>query len=524
MFRMAFAAFFAVLLMGAGLAGAGLFRRTARWELADRSALAILPAAAACFAGLLFHKIHASVFFNLNWVRLQKTFIAASGSPLYYGPGDGPALLTLYPPVSILAYLPATWFPSPFSAVRAAETLNILFFFLPVLGMHIARRPRAPRSLIYAILAFFSFAFLPFLTASLRSAAFHIHADAPTLGLAAAACAILVCARNRKSLLATFFSALFAVLAVWSKQVAAPILLALPTYVLWTVGVKPFIRYLACLALSGAAVSALFIGRYGFNELYFQIITIPASHGVFGKEGLPPLLYAFLKLLTESALIGLVALAAAWARASQKEPARPAGRLRDEPWALLLLVALFMIPTSLLGRVKIGGSANTLSYTTYFLAAAATLAFLGAAREASAKKYLAAVTTALLLVLAPSLYHKFAYPDHGNTDFARAAYEHLKKYPGKTYFPRLLLLHWIVEKKNYHDDFALKDREWAGFPVTGKQLEAYLPSGMEQIAYLKSHEGGAAQPYFREFSLIGEDPDLPGFYVLRRPGTRRRPA
>jgi hypothetical protein len=409
--------------------------------------------------------------------------------------------------------------------MRAAEALNILFFFLPALWMHVACRPRAPRSLLYAFLAFFLFAFLPFLTASLRSAAFHIHADAPTLGLAAAACAVLVCARNKESLLTHLFSAFFAVLAVWSKQVAAPILLALPTYVLLAFGVKPFLWYLVCLALSGAAVSALFIGLYGFKELYFQIITIPASQGVFGKEGLPPFIYAFLKLLTESALIALIAFAATRARTPQREPAaRLADRLREEPWTLMLLTALFMIPTSLLGRVKIGGSANTLSYTTYFLAAAVTLGLLGAARVPSAKKYLAAVTTALLLVLAPSLYHKFAYPDHGNTDFARTAYEHLKKYPGKTYFPRLLLLHWVVEKKIYHDDFALKDREWAGFPVTGKQLEAYLPSGMEQIAYLKSHEGGAAQPYFKEFSWIGEDPDLPGFHVLRRPSGRGRPA
>lgn len=519
MIHMPFIVFFTLFLTAALICSAWLFNRTAQLDRLERWGIALLPPSFLCLAGLLGHKILTSIFYNLNWIRLQKTFAMAYGYPLYYGPDSGPVLGTMYPPVSVLAYLPAAYFSSPFFAMRASETLNIVTFFLPVLWLHVMGTPRQARALLFPLLAFLSFAFVPFLISSLRSAAFYIHADAPTLGLAATACAVLICARNKGSFSVLFSSAVFAVLAVWSKQVAVPLLLALPLYVFLTCGRKTAVRYLVCLAVSGGIISSVFIGVYGFKELYFQVITIPGSQGLREKEGLPPFIYASYKLLTESSLILLMGSLIIRPLASLRAPQeRVSEWLRNNPWALMLLVSVFMIPTSLLGRAKLGGSSNTLCYTTYFLAAAVTMAFARASTEPAVKKCLLAIVAIFLTIQVPSLYYKFAYPDHKNLNFARTAYEHLKKNPGKTYFPRLTIMHLIAEKKLYHDSMALMDREVAGFRLSKDRLAEYFPAGFKQVAFLKGKEAGMEWLHLPEFSEITDDPELPGFFVYRRPG------
>ena len=55
--------------------------------------------------------------------------------------------------------------------------------------------------------------------------------------------------------------------------------------------------------------------------------------------------------------------------------------LRGRSWVLLTLIGMAMVPTSLLGAVKAGGSSNSFSFTTYFLAVAGTTVLVDAARR-----------------------------------------------------------------------------------------------------------------------------------------------
>jgi hypothetical protein len=48
--------------------------------------------------------------------------------------------------------------------------------------------------------------------------------------------------------------------------------------------------------------------------------------------------------------------------------------LADHPWSLLVILGALNVPLSLLGRAKVGGSANTLAFTGYFIALAAVAA------------------------------------------------------------------------------------------------------------------------------------------------------
>lgn len=517
MIHMPFIVFFTLFLTAAFVCSAWIFRRTAQLDRIDRWAFAMLPPAFLCLGALVTHKILTSIYYNLNWIRLQKSFVVAHGFPLYYGPDAGPAVNTIYPPVSILSYLPAAFFPSPMASMRIAECISISFFFLPVLWMHLGAKTPRPRPPLFALLAFLCFALLPFMVSSLRSAAFYVHVDAPTLGLAAMACAVLICARNKESFLTLGLSAVFAVLAVWSKQVAVPILAALPLYLFLAYGPRAAGRYLACLLGAGIAISGVFIAAYGYEELFFNIVTIPSRHGFRGKEGLPPLAYASYKLLKESGLLlamGLFSFQPFFRRGALKQKWREWAR--EHPWSLMLLVSLFMVPTSLLGRAKIGGSSNTLCYTMYFLAIAVTLALA----ENFARRALVAMVGIFLAVQVPCVYYKYLFPDHKHFNFAQLAYDHIKKYPGKTYFPRLTIMHLLAEKKLYHDSMGLMDREMAGYPMSKEQLAAHLPSDFQQIAFLKGKEGDIEWLHLPEFSQIAADPELPGFFVYRRPGKR----
>ncbi|MGH7198309.1 MAG: hypothetical protein ACREH5_06180, partial [Candidatus Omnitrophota bacterium] len=223
------------------------------------------------------------------------------------------------------------------------------------------------------------------------------------------------------------------------------------------------------------------------------------------------------KLFTESGILALMGLLVFRPLMSLRAANKKSSEwFRDNPWSVMLLVGVCMIPTSLLGRVKLGGSSNTLCYTTYFLAAAVTLAFVQVSATRSVRKSLLAILAIFLLIEVPSLYVKFTFPDHKNVDFARTAYDYLRKYPGETYFPRLTIMHLLVEKKLYHDSMALMDREVAGFPVRKDHLTAHLPAHFKQVAFLKGIEGDMEWLHLPEFSVITDDPELPGFFVYRR--------
>jgi hypothetical protein len=71
---------------------------------------------------------------------------------------------------------------------------------------------------------------------------------------------------------------------------------------------------------------------------------------------------------------------------------------RGSPWFLSLLVALLMVPVSVVGFAKVGGDLNQQAYTLYFLAAASTLALAGAGTRLGPTPAVAGTAALVLLV------------------------------------------------------------------------------------------------------------------------------
>jgi len=472
----------------------------------------LVPPALVTMGALLYYRIYSSIFEDWNWIHLQPSFVWAKGLGVYHGAESGPVLNAIYGPVSVLAFAPAVWASSPESAMIIAEVLAMAFFFLPVLIALWAGAGERGR-LLFAFFAFLCFSFIPFISSPLRSAAFNVHADAPCLGIGALACVALYIRRRHDDWLLLSVSAFLAVLAVWTKQVIFPLLLALALYVLIVDGRGVFFRYVLCLMVTGMLVSLILIWQFGREELLLNLVTIPARHP-WREEGFLP---AVLKLGRELLIVSPFVLLSLSLHLSREERGRKfAEWARSKPWSLFIMVSLFMIPVSVMGKTKVGGSNNVLSYTLYYLVIAAIIALVSprTGRLLSRAKRLAiAIMAVFLLILIPGVFYRFAYAQHP-PNYARVAYEFAKRHPAEGYFPRLTLLSLMAEGELYHDSTGLRDRQWAGLKIRKEHFDAHIPARMRLIAF---RDGANDEMDCMQMSTYNQpairDPELPGFLV-----------
>ena len=479
-----------------------------RWE---RGIAFLAPPAVIVFLLAAANQIQQSVYNVPNWGRLQKTFVLAAGLPLYYGKFSGPALTTGYGPVSALFYLPVTFLRDPDTVMPAAALMAAFFFFVPAVFFFLsAGRPAGDSKFrwMFAVLLFTLFGFFSLILYSLKNAAFNVHVDAPALGLTALATVFLSTPRE-KSTAALALSALAAALAVWTKLVTLPILAALPLYVGLAFGKKTLGRYLICLATAFAAVSATLVAAFGWSDLFFNTVTI-FSHHPFKENG--GWLLFLDKFLREEAMI-LPMLVPAMILAK-----KDGASFWKRAWVLPALAGIFLLPASYLGFAKLGGSRNNLSYTHYFLLLAAFISWgeLAEDRDWGSVVKKAAVVLVAALTVGQAAY---AFSDRfllaPRQDHARDAYNYIRLHPGEAYFPTLPLVHWLAERKFYHEAVALADREIAGYSADAGHLAAYMPRGMKIIAFPEGNDymGWLHAP---GFGRRGEDPGLPGFWVYRK--------
>lgn len=502
---MFFTGFFLSVFLAAVFLGVRFYRGSPDLEAVERRLLGTLPAGALVLAFLFFHKIAASVAAPYNWTRLQRTFLLAHGEKLYYPP-DGPVVLAMYGPLSALVYWPATWMCSLSSAMHTAALINSALFLLPVLWVCFGIPSGDRRSRLYGIAAFIIFSYFPFTTSSLRSAAFNVHADAPALGFAALACAAVCLRKGKPGPAALALSALSTVAAFWSKQVTAPLFLAILSN-LWLRGQRRESgTYLAFLVFFAAAVSGIFFKIFGFQNLWFNLVTIPSHQPWISASRSQALLSAVTKLFHESFFVFLFAAVVFIS----------SGRaVKHKPWFLFGWTALFMLPAAIIAKLKVGGASNVFCYVPYFLLLAAVSALAELNNQGRLKRFTNLVLFSFLAVQTILLVYKFTAPPL-ETNYAQAAYEYVKKHPGRGYFPRLTLVHLLAEDKVYHESVALIDRRWAGIPVGPSQLRAFIPARAQFIAF---HEATGDDRHWLdlpEYSVKSSEPELPGFAVYSR--------
>jgi len=482
-------------------------------------------------SGIILKKILSAPFGEWSGARLAWTFSLIRGYKLYYPPDSGPVFSTLTGPLRALIYLPATLFNSPTPALIFASFISVSFYFLPILWLHVGKNLFAPKKSLFAVYGFVCFCLFTLSSPALTYSASTVYADAPALGFSAVACAILYYRKRNDNILLLLLAALLSVFAVWTKQTLVPMLFALPTYILLTDGYKSFRRYILCLCVSGVAVSTLFLSIFNSKNLWFNIVTIP-SHcpWQFSESRIVALLTATYHLIRESflPLTILIFCSICQLSLSSNSPNKLKVWLSSNQWTMLAMVSLFMVPTSILGRVKLGGDVNTLSPTLYFLVAAVTLAltrFGSDSLSSSARPKGNSVKVLLILLITGLIYANVAkFSGIGrilyglSSNEQKVAYEYAKNHPGEAYFPTHPLSSLLAEGKLYHHAYGLFNREISGFRVSREHFLAHIPTNIRLVAF-RSYGGSMGKyvlNYLPEFSKRVTIDELPGWIVYMR--------
>lgn len=471
--------------------------------------------------------------FDLNGERLLRSFALREGTPLYPGKDAGVLLNTIYGPVGAIAYLPATLAQRPAEAMVIGQTLAACFYYVPVLWL-LFRGARGFRSLFGAASAFFLFAACTLSVKGLEYVAYSIHVDAPMLGAMALGAGVWLgrvsqrdrCPPSSRHVVAAIFCAL----ALWTKQVAFGLPLALLVHAALVHGRRCTARLAVSLAGVGAASLALVILVFGpFHNLWLNLITVPSSQMSWGDVAFSSFALALRRVLAglfPLVVLWGVAATLAWYRGTTEGSL---GRLRawarDDPSFLFALVALFQLPSSVLSSLKVAGDVNTFSFTGYPLAIGAVLSLAehsrsSAAREPAARWLRGALPVIALLCLATLTGVALHHGGHWHLDRsqipAEVAFDFARDRPGTVYFPFLGHATYLAEGKLYHSGDGVIDRDLAGMAPSAEHLGAHLPAHMRALALAPTVYSVGKIRYFDRLhpTPAPDEPALPVFHVF----------
>ncbi len=515
----------------AALLGVILYRRLPQWGPIGRIGVVFLPLLAFFGVGEMIMQLVDAPYANWNPPRLAPAFALWHGYAMYYGPDHGPVLGNIYGPGLALAYLPTVIFPLPSLALKFGVLLTSGYYFLPVVSLHCMREERDRRCWALAGMGIVWFMFITVLYTPLSYIAFSIHADAPAVSLCGLACVFLYGKTGRHSWRTFLPAAICSALAVWTKQTMVPILIALPLYLWLAEGRRTCLNYLKYLAVGLGLISVVFTIWLGSKPLWFNLFVIPGHHPWYPLLADSPVewlrslrLPAKVSVLLEAAaqliefcLVPLSILVAYFIykyRFSVAKLTSLRSWFTTQSWTLPALVGLCMVPTSLLGRVKVGGDINSLSFATYFIFLAASLVLVQAGARICALEFQGStkqvrnLTFCTLLVFTVSIYSGSRFSPHRvgrpGPNFSDQAFRFLQAHPGECYFPWDPLVHLMAEKKLYHFCYGVFDRELAGYPLSPEHLRSGLPPQLKWVIFA----GGADRTYSLKYLPEFDQPDM----------------
>ncbi len=449
---------------------------------ADRAAADLrfrrLLAAVAAAAALAYLWFGWCVFPLSSWneVRLAPAFALRHGLTVYAADGAGPLSTWIYGPLPLFLNLPATFAATAENAVLVAGAINLAILVAPLVVLSAAVPAGSARlgALALAILL------LP-----PRSLAFQV-ADHTAIALGLLGCWLLArhATTTRRDVV---LAAICGILAASAKQTAVVVLVGYGL-MLFAQGQRRLIPLLlATSAGAGALVGAAAVAVFGWTELWFNLVSLPARlPWAEAAEKLGPRWPQVLAYVA----VPLALLAAGWPARRRPDASLPAGRFARGA-ALLFLV---LLPPGLLSFFKIGGDTNVLHGSFYVLPAAALLLFAPAAGRSPR---LAAVAVAALIALRwPELADLPARPlTRSLTEAASLA----QVAPGTAWFPNQPVTTFYSDGRLYHVEDGLATRHLAGSGIGPAAFRRHLPPRLATIVYPASHDRPFALQLLPEF-------------------------
>jgi hypothetical protein len=509
------------VLVPALFVGTALFRSAKHAGITAQCVAFSLPLLITILGGGVLAEFLESFFRPFNDGRLAPAASLLHGYKLYYPPCEGPLLGMMYSPLAALMYIPAVLAPTPAAAVACGEALTMVYYFAPVIIAIVGESRRAGVDRATTVLILVSFGLMTLLTQALAGPAFWIHADAPALGFAGLACAWMHLRQRNDRIIDFAVPAILAVAAVLSKQVAAPMLVAVPICALFLGGRRAFLCSIVAIAGAILTGTILLLSAFDLAALLLNTIYVPGHHP-WKSQPSSALVQGGWSLFESGLLpvgimVGCTFLAPRRAQAAGNGP-------QASRWQVWLITAGLMVPTSILGWVKIGGAANALAYTVYFLTVVAHLRLLHVcacrpefcarmSADAPSIPLCLAVSLALWLTPAfatrlPSLAARF--PENPE----QVGFQFAKQHPGEVYFPFNPLITLKSEGRAYHFSDGVWIRELAGIAPSDTSIRAFLPNRTSMIAFTGPSD--QIQKYLPEFSNRITVTGLQGWQVFAR--------
>jgi hypothetical protein len=207
--------------------------------------------------------------------------------------------------------------------------------------------------LVWALTALVGFWFYSLESKVLGNVALSNHADAPALALGMLGCILYLESETRDSLWLLVGSAISINLAVWTKQVTIPLVLAVPFYALLSRGWKEATRIGLLMVAIGGLMSTWIFHHWGYSNVIFNLLTNPA-HQPWEERLIKVNGHAIMELWGESRwmLLGFGTYLIYEFVYCGPYPASRRDWFSRNRWSLFAISALFLIPTSPHIRMK----------------------------------------------------------------------------------------------------------------------------------------------------------------------------
>lgn len=466
--------------------------------LVSRLKTVLLLVAALMFLFLIVCDVCAAPGSVWNDAHLAPVAAWLRGYPLYTPENSGVLVASNYPPLGLLAFLPAALINHPVPAIISGSLLALLMNLSPGVGALSLwqRGQRGSREMI--LLGSVLFLGLLIITKGPGSVLFAVHVDAPAIALML--WGVILFARWWTSGTTTSLasSAILVGSVVWAKQlgVALP-----PTFFLMALligGLRPAIIFttwsLATLCFWFLVLTPIVVDWHAF---FFHIWAVFAGQPwkgqitggalerlqLFFRESASFLCdYWLLYLLLIVLVLGL--------NVCSKQQGDKSLRFAFILTGCALIAALVMLPFSLLGLVKVGGDVNALAYSVQPVMLGLViggLALFEMARKAglqwdvAAQSLICVCLVGFIIVLRPNEV-TLGYPFNVSTLPLVTAYNELKT--GNFWFPEFPLSALLATGHLYHHSFSVLDMFLAGKPIPARQIAEGIPKAPFTLKFL----------------------------------------
>ena len=444
-----------------------------------------------------------------NDVRLAPSAGWLEGLPLYTPRDTGTLLGHVYGPLSVLFYAPPVAVAqTPMTAIRFGVFLGVAALLLVVLGWARAAGAK-PLDLACAALALL---LLGRASVILWSILYTVHPDTWAIAWGLAGCGLASRALDPEPKARGLIGAgtCFAV-AIGCKQTMVLAPLGALVVIAVVGGRRAAAMFLGAVAATGIVLIGLVSLYTDPIDMVWTAIYLPSQHPWRDPGGWRTLLQGGRDLIPRVAPIGIGLLAVALARRDLAD-LRP-GVLLRAPWSLPLAVAIVNVPTSLIGRAKIGGDMNSLAYSFTFVPFALLVAMVASTPH---RRVVRTIQTVVLVALLVAAGNPRAPDDRRGwlqaAERVARGFAFAVDHPKEIYFPFHPLITYYSDGHFYHASDALSFRKMAGVEVPEPLFFSRIPENLRWVATARPRPD-AALSYLHGCAPIPSSAGLEGWQV-----------